>query len=123
MRKYRPDWDSDDKQAERLSPESIALVCFFILRVEWCLMIITLKAYLYLVNQDKSAWTWELDRAAIHFPSNQFFNLQCFYLTQFDLPTRNGKPHNPKLSTPINFYVLVLNYMWLKLKSTCFTRS
>ena len=36
------------------------------------MMIIALKAYLYLVNQDQSAWTWELDRAANSlFLSNQ----------------------------------------------------
>ena len=28
------------------------------------------KAYLYLVNQDHSAWTWELDRAGFHFLLN-----------------------------------------------------
>jgi len=47
-RQRRPDWDSDDKQAERLSPESIA------------------QAYVYLVNQDQSAWTWELDLRPAH---------------------------------------------------------
>jgi len=47
-RQRRPEWDSDDKLAERLSPESIA------------------QAYLYLVNQDQSAWTWELDLRPAH---------------------------------------------------------
>jgi NAD(P)-dependent dehydrogenase (short-subunit alcohol dehydrogenase family) len=47
-RQFRPEWDSDDKKAERLSPESIA------------------QAYLYLVNQDQSAWTWELDLRPAH---------------------------------------------------------
>jgi len=47
-RQRRPDWDSDDKQGERLSPESIA------------------QSYLYLVNQDQSAWTWELDLRPPH---------------------------------------------------------
>jgi len=44
----RPDWKSEDKKAERLSPEAIA------------------QAYLYLVNQDQSAWTWELDLRPAH---------------------------------------------------------
>ncbi|KAF8811369.1 short-chain dehydrogenase/reductase SDR [Phlegmacium glaucopus] len=47
-RERRPDWDTEDKKAERLSPESIA------------------QAYLYLVNQDQSAWTWELDLRPAH---------------------------------------------------------
>jgi len=45
-RERRPDWE--DKQAERLSPESIG------------------QSYLYLVNQDQSAWTWELDLRPAH---------------------------------------------------------
>jgi len=48
LRQFRPEWDLEEKQAERLSPESIA------------------QAYLYLVNQDKSAWTWELDLRPAH---------------------------------------------------------
>jgi len=47
-RQRSPEWDSQDKTAERLSPESIA------------------QAYLYLVNQDQSAWTWELDLRPAH---------------------------------------------------------
>jgi hypothetical protein len=67
-RQGRPEWDSEDKQAERLSPESIAQVSLYF-TWRWFIIVIVLQAYLYIVNQDKSAWTWELDRATFHFSS------------------------------------------------------
>ena len=68
-RQRRPEWDSDDKIAERLSPESIAKVLFLysFQHGDCVIMYYSQKAYLYLVNQDQSAWTWELDRTAIQF--------------------------------------------------------
>jgi len=52
-------------------------------------MLIAYKAYLYLVNQDQSAWTWELDRAAFSFLYS--INLLFTPLWQSGLPTKNGK--------------------------------
>ena len=68
-RQRRPEWDSDDKIAERLSPESIAKVLslYSFQHGDCVIMYYSQKAYLYLVNQDQSAWTWELDRTAIQF--------------------------------------------------------
>ena len=39
----------------------------------------TLKAYLYLVNQDQSVWIWEPDRAAISFCFNVFNFTHLFW--------------------------------------------
>ncbi|KAK7012644.1 hypothetical protein R3P38DRAFT_3209243 [Favolaschia claudopus] len=47
---------SRDQPLSGLSPESIA------------------QAYMYLVNQEKSAWTWELDRSSVRLPLN---DCQC----------------------------------------------
>ena len=47
------------------------------------------KSYLYLVNQDHSAWTWELDRAAFRFLLNGFIYLP--HSMQSGLPMKNGK--------------------------------
>ena len=82
-RQRRPEWDSDDKIAERLSPESIAKVLFFysFQHGDSVIMYYSQKAYLYLVNQEQSAWTWELDRTAIHFflPLVETFNSDFFF--------------------------------------------
>ena len=68
-RQRRPEWDSDDKLAERLSPESIAQVIYITPNMLDAIIYYFLKAYLYLVNQDQSAWTWELDRTSHSFLS------------------------------------------------------
>ena len=50
----------------RLSPDSIAEVCIST-STRRTLMLKLLQSYLYLVNQDRSAWTWELDREWVSF--------------------------------------------------------
>ena len=44
-----------------LSPESIAKVSFYYILTDTALTRFS-QSYLYLANQDRSAWTWELDR-------------------------------------------------------------
>ena len=59
--KNDPSWDWDKNEDVRLSPESIASVSdpsgTWQNRPDFCS-----QTYLFLVNQDRSAWGWEIDR-------------------------------------------------------------
>lgn len=52
----------NDPEAVRLAPDSIAKVSLPVSRfwIPWC-MLNDVQSYLYLVNQDTAAWSWELD--------------------------------------------------------------
>ena len=66
-----PQWETNSDA--RLHPDSIA------------------KAYKYLVEQDSSALTWELDRRCHHQRDRQTPAFAHFWpYFQFDLPMRNG---------------------------------
>ena len=66
--KADPQWETDSDA--RLHPDSIA------------------KAYKYLVEQDSSALTWELDRKCHHQRDRPADSWPRF---QFDPPTRSGE--------------------------------
>jgi len=58
--KKSPEWEADENS--RLNPNSIAEVGSSIAHLLFlCELMRFHQSYLYLVNQDRSAWTWELD--------------------------------------------------------------
>ena len=53
---------------QKLNPESIASVRTSLPLAPELLRTLNLQSYVYLANQDQSAWTWELDRKFAHPP-------------------------------------------------------
>ena len=74
----------------RLNPDAIAKVCWMRLRKNTTVFISFSQSYLYLAQQDRSAWTWELDREC-----NQLYAYPHRLLTvsrsQYAPLTRNGE--------------------------------
>jgi len=57
--KKSPEWEADENS--RLNPNSIAEVDPIHRTPIVSSELMHFQSYLYLVNQDRSAWTWELD--------------------------------------------------------------
>ena len=78
-------WPSQDTRFRR--PESIAAVSFSFFRCKKCFYAIPVESYFYVVNQERSARTWELDR--------KYNSLHCIsYIFQSALPMTNGNQRN-----------------------------